>query len=49
MRNAVPIAAKREEDLGPVAPDLEVDGDRRREQDNGEKERRSQISHSLSP
>jgi hypothetical protein len=49
MRHAVPLAAQREQYLRPMTPDLEVDDDRRREQRGGEKERRSQISHSLSP
>jgi hypothetical protein len=49
MRHAVPFAAERQQDFDPVTAHFEVDDDRRREQGKGEKERRSQISHSLSP
>jgi hypothetical protein len=47
--DSLPFAAQGEDDLRPVAPHLHVDEDERRQQGEGEKNRRSQVGHELSP
>jgi hypothetical protein len=47
--DSLPFAAQGEGDLRPVTPDFHVDGDERRQQGEGEKDRRSQVGHELSP
>jgi hypothetical protein len=49
VRHAVPLASQSQDYLPGVAPHEHVESDRRAEQDEGEEERRRQMSHSLSP
>jgi hypothetical protein len=49
MRNAVPLALEREQDLAGMAPQEHMEEHRRTEERKAEERRRSEVCHNLSP